>query len=295
MAYAHSFGDCIRSFDARVKLKIAALTFDRLSGLLKGIRANETSAGVAHEYTIVAPLPDDRSICSVNIATPYLLNELYSALRATQALERARLYDLFVQSSMAKASAGYMLEHFAQGYLSKGGHWEVFEMTKNRLKNQANDIWSSPGPTTTPATTTKNYLSLGLGAKSPFAFLKCDSPPKTRVEPILHLPFKPGTIAPFSQSGFYQPSHGSQAMFDAFIYDAPAKTALALQITVANKHSAASKGFQWLRDCGVETIHYAIVTPPGPITVPIPKSVDGLVQDKYQLVIESLEEREVEG
>ncbi|KDQ10884.1 hypothetical protein BOTBODRAFT_177771 [Botryobasidium botryosum FD-172 SS1] len=88
---------------------------------------------------------------------------------------------------------------------------------------------------------------------------------------------------------YYRPNPDFQAIFNGFIYTSSTQTATLFQATVSPDHPMSLREIGWLQELGVVKFDYIIVTPPGPIQVPISISVNQYFGKKHQIIVKSLD------
>jgi hypothetical protein len=229
---------------------------------------------------MISPDPQDRSVVVAGIPTRHLYNQVLGRLGQNRCEAAIQLYQLFSKHPKTMASAGYALDDAIHDLLSRGGSWELVQLSKGR-PGPVNTHWKTPHSST-------DGFHLFLGGKGEIVVISSEPKPDTNTsapQQLKMIPFRNNLQT--LEDGYYCPEVSNQDTIDAFIYEATSRRATLFQSTASsNPHSFKGKVVKWLKGLGVQTFLYIAVTPPEiNVDIAVPNDFREEICNCYQLTL----------
>ncbi|KDQ10896.1 hypothetical protein BOTBODRAFT_177780 [Botryobasidium botryosum FD-172 SS1] len=289
IAYRHAQAQSMPLFEDKIREDLRDLSFETFKSLLTTLSTMRVgNQEVSHKYILIAPMPGDRATFTTDVPSRYIFELIHNALDISTHHQAAGLYNFLAKFPQTRATAGYLLEHYFHQIIIKGGEWEVRSLAHTDT-GPKNVVWSATDDR--PSVPAIEYLHLGCISPLRSFILVSDNP----LENMAYRSFEVRVFDPYDRQlqlddgYYYRPNPDFPATFDGFVYTSHTQTATLFQATVSPDHSMSLRGIKWLQELGVIKFDYIIVTPPGPIQVPIPIAVNQCFDKKYQIIVKSLD------
>ncbi|KDQ05915.1 hypothetical protein BOTBODRAFT_149838 [Botryobasidium botryosum FD-172 SS1] len=239
--------------DRRTREPIRRLTYPKLQLLIYDILMMRTDdLDDSYEYMLVAPLRGNRTEFTAEFAT--------------------------------RMSASYILEDHLHQAISQGGQWEVKPLVRSG-EGRKDAMWSTPSSGS--RVMEAHYLYVGHHQQLQLAPASARLPQDTAYQPLQVHQFNPYDMHLHLSDGcYYRPTFASRPAFDGFMYISATNTVALFHVATPTKRSVSLDWIEWLKGLGVASFDYFVVTPHGPVQVPISKDADDRFEKKYQLIVE---------